>query len=138
MSLYVSAKLSIAAPSCFREKPIYVKVTTISTAQGTKNYIKAIVDLSTFKINMTSRQFPKFCLCQQLFAFKRFCMGARLSNILKTTNATNLVKTVLESTYKVALGTFKLLVPTRPAFLLREVEFQATFDIQIVLIFVIS
>ena len=78
---------------------------------------------------MRSRQFPKFCLCQQLFAFKRLCKGTRLSNILKTTNATDLVKTILESTYKVALGTFKLAVPTRPAFLLRKVEFYATFDI---------
>ena len=72
---------------------------------------------------MRSQQFPKFCLCQQLFAVKRFCIGTRLSNVLKTTNATNLVKTILESTYKVTLGTFKLPVPTQPAFLLRGVEF---------------
>ena len=47
----------------------------------------------------------------------------RLSNILKTTNATISIKTILESTYKVVLGTSKLGAPTWPIFLLREVEF---------------
>ena len=47
----------------------------------------------------------------------------RLSNILKTTNATKLIKTILESTYKALLGTYKLEAPTQPVFLLREVEF---------------
>ena len=62
-------------------------------------------------------------LMQQLFAFKRFCMEMRLSNILKTTNATKFIKTILESTYKVVLGTYNLAAPTRPVFLLRAVEF---------------
>ena len=31
-------------------------------------------------------QFSKFCLRQQLCAFKEFCMETRLSNIFKTTN----------------------------------------------------
>ena len=56
-------------------------------------------------------------------------METRLSNILKTTNATKFIKTVLERTYKVALGTYNLVVPTRPVFLLRAAGFQATFDI---------
>ena len=67
------------------------------------------------------RQFSKFCLCQQLFAFKRFCMKTRLSNILKTTNATKFIKTILESTYKVVLGTYKFAAPTRLVFLLKAV-----------------
>ena len=68
-------------------------------------------------------QFSKFCLCQQLFAFKRFCMETRLSNILKTTNATKFIKTILESTYKVELGTYNLAARKRPVFLLRVFEF---------------
>ena len=49
--------------------------------------------------------------------------------ILKTTNPAKFIKTILESTCKVALGTYNLAAPTRPVFLLRAVEFQATFDI---------
>ena len=49
-------------------------------------------------------------------------METRLSNILKTTNAAKFIKTILESTYKAVLGTYKLGAPTRPVFLLREVE----------------
>ena len=50
-------------------------------------------------------------------------METRLSNILKTTNATKFIKTILESTYKVVLGTYNLAAPVRPVFLLRAVEF---------------
>ena len=56
-------------------------------------------------------------------------METRLSNILKTTNATKFIKTILESTYKVVLGTYNLAAPTRPVFLLRAVEFSALYDI---------
>ena len=77
-------------------------------------------------------------LMSQLFGFKRFCMETRLSNILKTKNATKFIKTILESTYKVVLGTYNLAAPTQPAFLLKTVEFKATFDIEIVITFGIS
>ena len=50
-------------------------------------------------------------------------MEMRLSNILKTTNATKFIKTILESTYKVVLDAYNLTVPTRPVILLRAVEF---------------
>ena len=50
-------------------------------------------------------------------------METRLSNILKTINATKFIKTILESTYKAVLGTYKLGAPTWLIFLLREVEF---------------
>ena len=68
-------------------------------------------------------QFCKFCLCQQLFAFKRFCMETRLSNILKNTNATKFIKTIPESTYKVVLDTYNLVALTQRVSLLRAVEF---------------
>ena len=50
-------------------------------------------------------------------------METRLSNILKTTNATKFIKTILESTYKAVLGTYKLGAPMRPVVLLKEVGF---------------
>ena len=50
-------------------------------------------------------------------------METPLSNILKTTNTTKFIKTILESTYKVVLDTYNLAAPTRPVFLLRAVEF---------------
>ena len=56
-------------------------------------------------------------------------METKLSNILKTTNATKLIKTIPESTCKVVLGTNNLATSTLPVFLLRAAEFQATFDI---------
>ena len=62
-------------------------------------------------------------LCQQLFAFKIFCMETRLNNILKTTNTTNFIKTILENSYKVLLGTYNLAARTWAVFLLRAVEF---------------
>ena len=54
-------------------------------------------------------------------------METRLSNILKTTKATKIIKTILESTYKAVLGTYKLGRggaggATQPVILLREVE----------------
>ena len=66
----------------------------------------------------------QICLSQQLFKFKRFCVETRLlNNILKTTNATKFIKTIIESTYKVVLGTYNLAAPMRSVFLLRVVEF---------------
>ena len=56
-------------------------------------------------------------------------METRLNNILKTTDATKFSKTILESTYKVVLDTYNLAAPTRSVFLLRVIEFWATFDI---------
>ena len=50
-------------------------------------------------------------------------MKTRLSNILKTANVTKFIKTILESAYKVVLGTYNLADPTRPVILLKAVEF---------------
>ena len=56
----------------------------------------------TFKIKIRSRwTFSKFCLRQQLFAFKPSCMEKRLSNIFKTIHATKLTKAILKSSYRV-------------------------------------
>ena len=55
--------------------------------------------------------------------FAYVSIETRLSNILKTANATMFIKTILESTYKVVLGTYNLAAPTRSIFLLRTVEF---------------
>ena len=41
----------------------------------------------------------KFCLRQQLFAFKEFCIEMRLPNIIKTTDVTNFTKAILKSSY---------------------------------------
>ena len=47
----------------------------------------------TFEIKERLRwTVSKFCLRQQLFAFKEFRMETRLSNVFKTTNVTNLTK----------------------------------------------
>ena len=50
-------------------------------------------------------------------------MEMRLSNILKTPNATKFIKTILESTYKIVIDTYNLADPIWPMFLLRAVEF---------------
>ena len=47
----------------------------------------------------------KVCLRQQLF--KEFCMEKRLLNIFTTANITKLIKSILESSYKVLQVTFK-------------------------------
>ena len=50
-------------------------------------------------------------------------METRLSNILTITYATKFSKTILESTHKIVSGTYNLVAPTLPVFLLRAVEF---------------
>ena len=55
-------------------------------------------------------QFLQFSLCQQLFAFEHFRMETRLGNISKATNATEFVKTILESSNKVLLGPCILMI----------------------------
>ena len=50
-------------------------------------------------------------------------METRLRNILRTTNVTEFIKTILESSYKVLLGPYILAAPTRLVFFLTAVEF---------------
>ena len=52
-------------------------------------------------------QFSKFCLRQQVYAFKEFWMETRLTNIFKTRNVSKLTKTILESSYRVLQVTSK-------------------------------
>ena len=73
------------------------------------------------------KQFSKFCLRQQLFAFKEFCMETRLSNIFKTTNATNFNKAILKTSYRVVQVTFKQKTLKQPAYLLKAVQLCFTF-----------
>ena len=68
-------------------------------------------------------QFSKFCLCQQLFAFKEFHMETRLRNILKTPNVTELIKTILKRSHKVLLDTCNLVALSGSVFLSRAIEF---------------
>ena len=58
-------------------------------------------------------------------------METRLSNIFKTTNATNLTKVILESSYRVLQVTFKWKTLKQPVYFLKAVELCPTFDIQI-------
>ena len=46
-------------------------------------------------------KFSKFSLRQQLFALKKCCMETRFYNISKTTNATDLIKTIMKSSCRV-------------------------------------
>ena len=50
-------------------------------------------------------------------------MEMRLSNILKTTNITKFIKTILKKTYKVVLGAYNLAPQMLSGCLLRAVEF---------------
>ena len=74
-------------------------------------------------------QFSKFCLRQQLFALKKFCMETRLPNIFKTTNVTNLTKVSQESSYRVLQVTYKQKILKQPVYFLKAVEFYSSFDI---------
>ena len=47
------------------------------------------------------RQFSKFRLRQQSFAFREFCMEKRLSNIFKTTKITKFPKSIKKGCYRV-------------------------------------
>ena len=86
----------------------------------------------TFKINVKSaRAVFIFCLGQQLFAFKEFCMKERLYNIFKTTNITKLTKAILKSSCRVLQVVCKWKTLKKPVYFLRAVEFWPIFDIQI-------
>ena len=104
----------------FSRKQFFCETNNIFYNLGNRKWDKT----NTSKIDMRSSwTVLQILLMQQLFAFKRFCMEMRLSNILKTTNATKFIKTILQSTYKVVLGTNNLAAPMWLVFLLRAVEF---------------
>ena len=67
----------------------------------TKDSQKSLIPLNPAVIPTMSNaeQFSKFCLCQQLYAFKEFHMETRLLIISKTTNAKNFIKAILKSSY---------------------------------------
>ena len=58
-------------------------------------------------------------------------METRLSNILKTTNVTNLIKVVQQNSYRVLRVKSKWKTLKQPVYFLKSVEFWPTFDIHI-------
>ena len=56
-------------------------------------------------------------------------METRLHSISQTTNATDFIKIILKSSCRVQLDARNLTAPKQPVFLLRALEFQATFEI---------
>ena len=74
-------------------KTLFCKTNNISTARKPNIRQKQIIILKVHH----GGKFSKFCLRQQLFAFKRFCMETRLLNISKTTNVIDFIKTILKS-----------------------------------------
>ena len=78
----------------------------------------------TFKIKVRLRwTVSKFCLRQQLCAFKEFCMETRLSNIFKTTNVTDLTKVIQQNSYSVLQVTCKWKTLKQPVYFLKVVEY---------------
>ena len=76
-----------------------MKIPIFFLARTIESWVKWMLDSQkTFKIKLRLRwTILKFCLRQQLFAFKEFCVETRLSNIFKTTNVTNFTKAILKS-----------------------------------------
>ena len=74
-------------------KTLFCKTNNISTARKPNIRQKQIIILKVHH----GGKFSKFCLRQQLFAFKRFCIETRLLNISKTTNVIDFIKTILKS-----------------------------------------
>ena len=66
------------------------------------------------------------------------CMETRLSNILKTTNVTNLTKVIQQNSYRVLPVTSKLKTLKQPVYFLKTIEFWPTFDIHVDITLAIS
>ena len=77
------------------------KIAIGSNPPLTEDFQKSPIPLNPGGIPTMSNvgQFSKFCLCQQLYAFKEFRMETRLLIISKTTNAKKFIKTILKSSY---------------------------------------
>ena len=58
-------------------------------------------------------------------------METRLPNIFKTKNVTNLTMVIQQNSYRVLEVTSKWKTLKQPAYVLKEVEFWPTFDIQV-------
>ena len=81
--------------------PTLPKIAIGSNPPLTEDFQKSPIPLSPGGIPTMSNvgQFSKFCLCQQLYAFKEFRMEMRLLINSKTTNAKKFIKTILKSSY---------------------------------------
>ena len=71
-----------------RPSPLPLKLLLVPIPHLTEDFQKPPVPLNPVGIPTMSNvgQFSKFCLCQQLYAFKEFRMETRLLIISKTTN----------------------------------------------------
>ena len=110
-----------------------MKLTTFSIAKKTKNETKPIRD-SEGSPNMKVKSrwaFFQILPCQQLFAFKKYCMETKLYNIFKNKNTTNLTEPILKSSYKVLLEAVLYVTLRRPVYFLWAVEFLGAFNLQI-------
>ena len=96
-----SKKTNKKAPTNGFDRPFPLKIAIGSNPPLTDDFQKSAIPLNPVGIPTTSNvgQFSKFCLCQQLYAFKEFRMETRLLIISKTTNAKKLIKTILKSSY---------------------------------------
>ena len=74
-------------------------------------------------------RFSKICLCQQLFAFRKYFIETRLCNIFKSKNARKLTKLIIESSYKVLLDSILFVSINSPLHFLWVVEFLTTFNL---------
>ena len=98
-----SKKTNKKAPTNGFDRPFHLppKIAIGSNLPLTEDFQKSPIPLNPVGIPTMSNvgQFSKFCLCQQLYAFKEFRMETRLLIISKTTNAKKFIKTILKSSY---------------------------------------
>ena len=75
------------------------KIAIGSNRPITEDFQKSPIPLNPVGIPTMSNvgQGSKFCLCQQLYAFKEFRMETRMLIISKTTNAKKFIQTILKS-----------------------------------------
>ena len=96
-----SKKTNKKAPTNGFDRPFPPKIAIGSNPPLTEDFQKSPIPLNPVGIPTMSNvgQFSKFCLCQQLYAFKEFRIETRLLVISKTTNAKKFIKTILKSSY---------------------------------------
>ena len=80
------------------------------------------------KINVQNN-FLKFCLCQQLFVKKSFCMKMRLFNIFKTANSMMLIKLIFESPLHSSPNTIKISILKLLVHFSHLLQFLATVNV---------
>ena len=97
-----------------------MKITIFFLARTIESWVKWMLIVKGRFSKGYVAQSSKFCLRQQLFAFKEFYMDTRLSNIFKTTNVTNFTKAILKSSYRVLEVTFKWKTLKQPVYFFKN------------------